>query len=135
MTWTEVRTDVIVLVCAVSAGIHAALAPEHFREATAAGLGFAGSTAALVLIAVALTCRPDSRAALAVAAIVLGGLIVAYALAVTTGVPVFMPEPEPLDGLALVTKAVEAVGLLVAANALRRPHAGVSLTRLKGTPT
>jgi len=133
VTWSELRTDVVVLVCAVSAGIHAALAPEHFREATAAGLGFAGSTAALTVIAVALTRRADSTPWLAASAIVLGGLIVAYALAVTTGVPVVMPEPESVDGLALVTKAVEAVGLLAAATALRRPRAGHSLTRLEGS--
>jgi len=41
-------------------------------------------------------------------------LLVGYALAVTSGMPVLMPEPEPIDGLALATKAVELVGLLAA---------------------
>jgi hypothetical protein len=40
-------------------------------------------------------------------------------LAVTTGVPVLHPEPEPVDGLALFTKAVEATGLAAALNLLR----------------
>lgn len=135
MTWREIRTDVVILACAISAGIHAALAPEHFREATGAGLGFAGSTVALAGLAVALTRRPAGPTALAGAAVVLAGLLGAYALAITTGVPVLMPEPEPVDGLALVTKAVEAAGLLAAVSGLRRPAAVISLLRLEGTPT
>jgi hypothetical protein len=134
VTWRELRTDVVVLVCAVSAGIHAALTPEHFREAIPAGLGFASSVVALAVIAPELTRRPDSAFWLAVAAVVLVGLIVAYVLAVTTGVPVLMPEPEPVDGLALVTKAVEALGVLVAASALR-PRIHLSFNRLEVNPT
>ena len=37
-----------------------------------------------------------------------------YALAITTGLPVLHPDPEPVDGLALATKAIEAAGLLAA---------------------
>jgi hypothetical protein len=88
-----VARDVVALACAVSAGIHAALAPYHFAEGTAAGLGFAISAAALVL----------------------AGLIGSYALAITVGVPVLHPAPERVDGLALATKAIEAIGLLAAA--------------------
>jgi hypothetical protein len=58
--------------------------------------------------------------------VVLAGLIASYALAITTGLPVLHPEPEPLDRLALVTKAIEAVGLLAAAHLVRRPTHGLT---------
>ena len=48
------------------------------------------------------------------------GLLAAYALATTTGVPALHPEVEPVEGLALVTKAVEGAGLLAAALVLLR---------------
>ena len=40
VTLAELRADVVILACAVSAGIHGALVPEHFAEGTGAGLGF-----------------------------------------------------------------------------------------------
>ena len=111
---SDAARDVLVVACAISAGIHAALVPEHLAEAAGAGLGFLVSAAVLAALVVVLTRRPESTAAVGTAAATLAGLLVAYALAVTTGVPVLRPEAEPLDGLALVTKAVEAVGLLAA---------------------
>ena len=78
---TRAARDALVVACAVSAGVHAALTPEHLREEPAAGA-------------------------------VLAGLLVLYAVAVTTGVPLLHPDVEPADGLGLVTKAVELVGLL-----------------------
>jgi hypothetical protein len=47
-----------------------------------------------------------------------GSRFVAYALAVTSGVPVLHPEREPMDGLALATKAIEIVGLIAATHLL-----------------
>jgi hypothetical protein len=130
----ELRGDVVILACAVSAGIHGALVPAHFDESTGAGLGFAGATIALAGLAAWLTRRPESRAALAGAAATFAGLTAAYALAVTTGLPVLHPDPEPVDGLALATKAIEAVGLLTAASLLRRP-AALTLQHAKGQLT
>ena len=49
------------------------------------------------------------------------GLIVSYGLAVGAGVPVFHPEVEAVEGLALVTKAFEVVGLVAAVSLLRLP--------------
>ena len=103
--------DVVILACAVSAGIHGALAPAHFAEGRGAGLGFVVSTILLAGLAVALTVRPASALPLAGAAVVLAGLLASYALASTTGLPLLHPQPEPVDGLALATKAFEAVGL------------------------
>ena len=117
----ELERDAVIVVCAISAGIHGALTPEHFSEGTGAGLGFLVATVLLAALATVLTVRPPSATALATSGVVLTGLIASYALAITTGLPVLHPEPEPLDGLALGTKAIEAVGLLAAAHLVRRP--------------
>jgi hypothetical protein len=115
---TGLRLDALVVTCAISAGIHAALAPDHFREATAAGVGFVVATVLLAALAVHLTLRPTDQRALAAAALVFLGLIVSYALAITTGVPVLHPDVEPVDGLALFTKAIEVVGLVASLSLL-----------------
>ena len=121
------RADVAILTCAISAGIHGALAPEHFEEGTGAGLGFVAATVLLAAFAIWLTLRPDDPRGLAGAAIVLVGSIASYALAVTTGLPLLHPEAEPIEGLALVTKAIEAAGVVAASTLLRRRSA-VTLT-------
>jgi hypothetical protein len=110
--------DVVILACAVSAGIHAALAPDHFREATGAGLGFVVATVLLAALAVAVTFWPDHLHAPKLAALVFTGLVVSYGLAITTGVPALHPDVEPVDGLALFTKAVEIAGLLASLSLL-----------------
>jgi hypothetical protein len=124
----SVRRDVVILACAISAGIHGALVPEHLGESAAAGWAFAASTVILALVAVALTQWPVARAPLVPAAALLGSLLVAYALAITTGVPLLHPEPEPVEGLALVTKAIEAAGLVAAWTLLRGERAGALVT-------
>ena len=43
--------DVVILACAVSAGIHGALVPAHLDEGTGAGVGFAAATVLLPAIA------------------------------------------------------------------------------------
>jgi hypothetical protein len=132
-----IARDLLIVVCAISGGIHAALAPEHFGEATGAGAGFVAAALLLAVLAVALTGRAENGAILGAAALTLTGLIVGYALAVSTGVPLLHPEVEPLETLALITKAVEATGLVAALWLLPRPT-GVYLLdspRLKGSPT
>jgi hypothetical protein len=130
----ELRTDALVLTCAISAGIHAALAPEHFRETTAAGVGFAASAVLLGALTVVLTRRP-SEAAFAATVLVFAGLIGSYVLAVTTGIPGAHPDVDPVEGLALATKAVEAAGLAFAAWGLRLVPVHLELTNPKGTLT
>lgn len=110
---SDLRRDLVVLTCAVSAGIHAALAPDHFEESIAAGAAFAASAVVLAVLAAALV-RHSHPFLLGGAILTLAGLIGAYVLAVTTGVPVLSPEPEAIDSLALATKGIEAVGLLAA---------------------
>jgi hypothetical protein len=132
---TELRGDVVILVCAVSAGIHGALVPNHFDEAAGAGVGFVLATVLLVALVIGLTRHAESEWLLACAMATLLGLLASYLLAVTTGLPVFHPNPEPVEGLALATKAIEAVGVLAAWSLLRRPHASLALHQPKGTLT
>ena len=114
MTAVDLKRDLVIVACAITAGIHGALVRDHFAETTAAGLGFVAATVLLAALAVAVTLRPASTLPAAGAAAVLTGLLVSYALAVTTGLPLLHPDPEPVDGLALTTKAIELVGLLAA---------------------
>jgi CHASE2 domain-containing sensor protein len=131
VTFAELRIDFVILACAVSAGIHGALAPDHFEEGTGVGFGFVAATVLLAVLAAYLTRRP-TQLALAATAAVFAGLIASYGLAITTGVPILHPEPEAVDGLALFTKAVEGIGVLLAASQLRRPRLGFHFTQAKG---
>ena len=97
MTRGAVRTDVVILACAISAGIHAALAPEHFAEGVGAGTGFVVSAVLLAALAATLSLRP-SEAARAATALVFAGLLAAYALVIVTGVPYLHPERETVEG-------------------------------------
>jgi hypothetical protein len=133
ITRAAVERDVIIVACAISAGIHAALTPDHLAEHVALGAGFAVAAALLIVLAVALT-RVVSTAALAGATAIFGGLLVGYALAVTTGLPVLHPDTEAVDGLAVFTKAVELVGLLAATSLLSRQRTPfLTFSRPKGT--
>ena len=133
MTFGELKVDLLVLACAVSAGIHGALVPDHFREGAGPGLGFVAATALLAAAAVALTREPSQLTLLATA-VLFAGLIVSYVLAVTTGLPVLHPERETVDGLALFTKAVEAGGLVLTASLVRAPSLAL-FSHPKGTLT
>jgi hypothetical protein len=130
----ELRTDLIIVTCAISAGIHGALAPDHFGEGTAAGLGFVVATVLLGVLAVALTRNPTQLALWSTAA-VFAGLIASYVFAVTTGVPVLHPEVEAVDALALFTKAIEVVGLVLVAGLLGRPSLAIAYSQPKGRLT
>ena len=130
----ELRGDVVILAGAISAGIHGALVPGHFDKGTGAGVGFVAAALALAGLVIWLSSRPGSRPALLAAGTLFAGLIGSYALAVTTGLPVLHPDPEPVDGLALATKAIETVGLLAATSLLWR-HVAVTLPQSKGNLT
>lgn len=128
-----VARDLVVVACAISAGVHAALAPAHFQESAAAGTGFAVSAVLLALLATATRRpRPD---ALAAASLLLAGLTVAYALAVTTGIPILHSSPEPADSLGLFATTVELVGLGAALRLLARPRPERVTLLPKGTHT
>ena len=137
VTLAGAERDVLVVACAVSAGIHAALVDDHFAEGTGPGLGFGAAAVLLVAVVVGLTYRATSTLALAAAGIVLAGLVASYVLATTTGLPLLHPDVETVDSLALATKAVEAVGLLAAAHLLwrDRPAIARTATQPKGRTT
>ena len=61
MKTSDLERDLVIVVCAISAGIHGALAPEHFGEGAGAGLGFLVSVLLLAGLAVALTRGPARR--------------------------------------------------------------------------
>jgi hypothetical protein len=131
---SAIERDVVIVACAISAGIHAALIPDHWREGASAGAGFAIATVLLAAVAVALT-RVLSTAALGGAAALFGGLLVSYVFAVTSGLPLLHPDAEAVDGLAVFTKAVELVGLAAASHLVRQRRAApfLSSRQLKGT--
>ncbi len=131
ITSAGLERDVLIVACAISAGIHAALAPGHFAEGAGAGFGFLGAAVLVAGLAVGLTQRPASTLALAGAGAVLAGLIASYALATTTGLPLLHPDAEPVEGLALATKAIEALGLLAAVHLLWRCRPTVAVTHLQ----
>jgi hypothetical protein len=133
VTLGELRADVVILACAISAGIHGALAPEHFTKGTGAGLGFVTATVLLAAVAAGVRLYPESPLVFTGAAAVFAGLLASYVLAVTSGLPVLHPQPESVDGLAVATKAIELVGLLAATAAFRRPKVASRLPEPKGT--
>jgi hypothetical protein len=117
----SVRRDVVILACAGSAGIHGALAPTHFGEGAVAGTAFVAATVVLALLAIAITRASQPHALVAAAGVTFAGLIASYALATTTGLPLLHDAPEPVDALALFTKAVEATGLFTAWSLIGHP--------------
>jgi CHASE2 domain-containing sensor protein len=125
-----VERDALILACAISAGIHAALTPSHVAEGAGAGLGFLGAAVVLAALVAVLRRRDTSAVVLATAA-VLGGLLGSYALAITSGLPLLHPEPEPVTGLALFTKAIEIVGLVAVSHLLWRGRPAVAVTHLR----
>ena len=133
LTFAGRRIDVVILASAISAGIHGALVQDHFQEGTGTGIGFVVATLLLAGVAIFLTHNPARFVVVGATAIFIG-LIVSYALVITTGMPVLHPGVEATDGLALFTKTVEAVGLLTAARLLRRPSS-TAHTQTKGTLT
>jgi hypothetical protein len=131
----ELECHLLVVACAISAGIHGALIPEHLREGAGPGAGFLAATI-LLAGAVLWLGRSAAPSAVGATALLLAGLLLSYALAATTGVPLLHPKSEPVDNLALATKAIEAAGLLAALHLLRRRPAPVLvLPRREGSLT
>jgi hypothetical protein len=115
-----VAARIVVAACAVSAGAHAGLVPEHLREAVPFGVAFVVAAGLLLAAGAALAMRPDSRRAAVGAALLLAGLIASYAASRTTGLPLLEPHAEPLDAVGATTKLVEGLGLVFALR-LTRP--------------
>jgi hypothetical protein len=106
--------DVVVAACAISAGAHAALVPSHMEHEPKLGLAFAVATGLLLAVGAAVVLSTATARAAQAATLLVAGLIAVYVAATTVGIPLLSPEPEPVDGLALATKTVEAAGLAFA---------------------
>ena len=116
MTRINSRTLAGLLALAVtfSAGIHAALVPEHLEEVPLLGDAFIVAALVGAAIAAALIVRPDERPIPVLAGLFCLGQIAAWAVFVTVPVPLFSGTPEPVETIALVSKAAEALGVLLA---------------------
>jgi hypothetical protein len=123
--------DLVVFACAASAGIHAALVPEHLREEPRLGVAFALAVVVLLATAAVVALKPIDRGAARLAAGVLGGLVVCYVASRTTGIPLLDPEPEAADAVGVSAVAIELAGLVFALDRLteRPPSSAVSLKR------
>jgi len=115
-----IRAHLLVVICAISAGVHAVLAPMHFHEGSTLGIAFGVSAAALAAVAVALDRRPESRPAMHAAALLLGGLIAAYVATRVATVPLVGEHREAVDAVGLATKLVELLGLLLAIRSINK---------------
>lgn len=104
----------IVLACAVSAGIHAGLAPEHLKEMPLLGVSFIAATVLLAASGVAVAFRSGAQGPAITAALLFGTLILAYTASRTTGLPVLEPKPEAVDWIGLVTVGAQLTGLVAA---------------------
>ena len=113
----------LVIACAWSAGLHAALVPDHWAESDAAGVAFALS--ALMLLAVALAVeRVGGQRAAGAAALLLAALLAIYVASRLT--PVWpLEHAEPVDAVGAVTKLFEAIGLVLALGLLQTPRRAV----------
>jgi len=100
--------------CAVSAGAHAGLVPEHLREAPQLGVAFVLAAGLLLAAATALAIRPGSLGVARGTALLLVGLLAFYAASRTTGIPLLERRAEPLDEVGVTAKAVEGLGLVFA---------------------
>lgn len=128
--------NVVAACCAASAGVHAALVPEHLDENALLGTGFA--LAAILLFASTLTFsgyRAASPLAAPATALLLVALIVAYALSRTVGLPIIGAEVEAVDGIGVATQVLQAVALAAAVTLTNPASVLTALARGKETNT
>lgn len=104
--------DALTVIVAVSAGVHAALVPEHWHERHALGAGFALATVALAATGTALHANRLAPVAPAMAGLVLAGLTVLYLLSRTAGLP--LTGHEEWDTVGIATQVVQLTGVALA---------------------
>lgn len=107
------------LSCAISAGVHLALVPEHIHESLILATGFAFTSVALFATAVWTARRPVSARGAALGAGLLVVLIGLFAASRSIGLP-GVADAEPLDLVGGLTQTVQAVGLAAALTLMRR---------------
>jgi hypothetical protein len=114
MTSSNARGGLLALAVAFSAGIHAALVPEHLHEMPPLGYLFILAAAVGAAIALALVARPNDVRIPRLAILFLSAQIVAWALFIVVHVPGFAETPESVEPIALVCKAAELLGIALA---------------------
>jgi hypothetical protein len=107
-------TTFLITAGAVSAGVHAGLAPEHVHEWLPLGISFIAAAVALGATVAALSLRPSSRWLVRLLGALFAAVVSAYAVTRLAAVPPLDPAREPFDALGVGTSALEAAGLLVA---------------------
>jgi hypothetical protein len=113
MNITPKRLGLLALALTFSAGIHAALAPEHLKVMPPLGYAFIAAAVIGAALASALISRPSDRRVALLAGLFCLGQIIAWVLFVTVPVPGFSGTPEPVEAIALVSKAAELLGVLL----------------------
>ncbi|MGH2992019.1 MAG: hypothetical protein ACRDL1_00580 [Solirubrobacterales bacterium] len=83
-------------------------------ESAPLGVGFVVAGALLLVLGVGAFVRPRSVRLPVAIAVVIAVLIGAYVLSRTAGLPVLHPEPEAVDAIGVITKAVELAALALA---------------------
>ena len=127
-------TGLLALFVAFSAGIHAALAPEHLKEMPPLGYAFIAAAAIGCVLACALISRPDDPRVPLLAGLFCLGQIATWALFVTVRVPGFAGTPEGIEPIALVCKAAELAAVALAfrlAHPRRTPSASPASAALQ----
>jgi len=128
-------TGLLALFVAFSAGIHAALVPEHLKEMPPLGYAFIAAAAIGCVLACALISRPDDPRVPLLAGLFCLGQIATWALFVTVRVPGFAGTPEGIETIALVSKAAELAAVALAFPlALPRRPSSASLPSPSQTP-
>lgn len=100
----------VVFACAASAGAHAGLAPSHLQSEPRMGVAFVVAVLLLLATGLLAALRPADVHVASAAALLFVGLIAAYIISRTTGIPVLQSDPESLDAIGVATNVVEAVG-------------------------
>jgi hypothetical protein len=106
-----VGLGLLLLTASVSAGVHAALAPEHLHEWPPLGAAFVAAAVAVSAAVVAFVARPADAWPSRALALLLASLVAGYYLTRLAALPPLDPEREPLDALGVFTTVLEAAGL------------------------
>jgi hypothetical protein len=122
----RVAGNVVVLACAASAGVHAALTPHHLEESAWLGAGFAVAAVALFAGALRFTADEVSTVEAVAVALLLVALIAGYAVSRSAGLPP-SGEVEPVDVVGMATQAIQAGGLVALLAATQRTRRKESL--------
>jgi hypothetical protein len=122
---------VAVVSSAAAAGVHAALAPAHFRDVPAFGLFFMCAALAQISWSVAVAVKPSRHLLVAGLCGNLGVLLL-WLTTRTIGLPGLMPAPEPV-GLWDVSCGVWELAIVLSAGHLVRAGSGPDL-RLPSWP-